>query len=116
MRLSIAAAPLIAASTLLMARAAPVDYTVHAVRFAHVPYAARNLVAGVTDRTRMVDIAFTVWVVQGGRALARGVGLGARASDGAQVTAGLSRGDTVVLYPPDAIANGARIRPGAPPR
>jgi glyoxylase-like metal-dependent hydrolase (beta-lactamase superfamily II) len=66
MRLSIAAAPLIAASTLLMARAAPVDYTVHAVRFAHVPYAARNLVAGVTDRTRMVDIAFTVWVVQGG--------------------------------------------------
>jgi HlyD family secretion protein len=59
---------------------------------------------------------WSVWVVQGGRALARGVGLGARASDGAQVTAGLSRGDTVVLYPPDAIANGARIRPGAPPR
>jgi glyoxylase-like metal-dependent hydrolase (beta-lactamase superfamily II) len=66
MRLSMVAVALIAISKLLMALIAPVDYTVHAVRFAHVPYAARNLVSGVTDRARLVDIAFTVWVVQGG--------------------------------------------------
>ena len=38
-------------------------YDVHAVRFAHVPYALRSLVAGA-ERGPMVDIAFTLWVVR----------------------------------------------------
>ena len=48
------------------ARTAAPSYEVYAVQFASAPYAVRNLVAGVTDRTRMIDIAFTVWVVRGG--------------------------------------------------
>ena len=46
--------------------AAPVNYEVYAVKFASVPFAVRNLVAGVTDRERSIDIAFTVWVAKGG--------------------------------------------------
>lgn len=46
--------------------AAPPNYEVYAVKFGSAPYAVRNLVAGVTDRERSVDIAFTVWVVKGG--------------------------------------------------
>lgn len=45
--------------------AAPPNYEVYAVKFGSAPYAVRNLVAGVTDRERSIDIAFTVWVVKG---------------------------------------------------
>jgi len=38
-------------------------YEVYAVRFAHVPYALANLVAGA-ERGPMVDIAFTVWPIR----------------------------------------------------
>jgi glyoxylase-like metal-dependent hydrolase (beta-lactamase superfamily II) len=40
-------------------------YEVYAVRFATVPYRASSLVTGA-DRTRMVDLAFTLWVMKGG--------------------------------------------------
>lgn len=46
--------------------AAPINYEVYAVKFATAPYAVRNLVAGVTDPERSIDIAFTVWVAKGG--------------------------------------------------
>lgn len=60
--------------------------------------------------------AWSAWVVQGGRAVAREVNVGARAADGAQVAGGLAPGDTVVLYPPEAITAGARVRAGPAPR
>jgi hypothetical protein len=40
------------------------------------------------------------------------VNVGARSADGAQVAGGLAPGDTVVLYPPEAITAGARVRAG----
>lgn len=39
-------------------------YEVFAVRFADVPFSAGSLVAGA-ERARMLDIAFTVWVMKG---------------------------------------------------
>jgi glyoxylase-like metal-dependent hydrolase (beta-lactamase superfamily II) len=41
-----------------------VRYTVHAVRFASVSYPVSSLVQGA-ERGRQIDIAFTVWPVQG---------------------------------------------------
>jgi glyoxylase-like metal-dependent hydrolase (beta-lactamase superfamily II) len=41
-----------------------VRYTVHAVRFASVSYPVASLVQGA-ERGRQIDIAFTVWPVQG---------------------------------------------------
>ena len=39
-------------------------YEVHAVRFASVPFAVRNLVAGA-EAGRSINIAFTVWALRG---------------------------------------------------
>lgn len=56
--------------------------------------------------------AWTAWAVQGGRAMPREVTIGPRARDGVAVRTGLSPGDSVVLYPPEALTSGARVRRG----
>ena len=43
------------------AQPAPPTYEIHAIRFADVPFAVANLVAGA-ERGRSIDIAFTIWV------------------------------------------------------
>jgi HlyD family secretion protein len=55
---------------------------------------------------------WAVLVVEHGRARSREVTIGARGTDHAQVLQGLRAGDTVVLYPPDAIGDGHRVRGG----
>ena len=40
------------------------NFEVYAIRFADVPYSVGSLVAGA-DRSRMIDIAFTMWVMKG---------------------------------------------------
>lgn len=59
-----------------------------------------------------------LFVVEGGRARLRSIELGERNDRVAVVTAGLEIGDVVVVYPPDELADGVRVRardPGSSP-
>ncbi|MCE2901387.1 MAG: efflux RND transporter periplasmic adaptor subunit [Gemmatimonas sp.] len=51
-----------------------------------------------------------VWRLQAGRVRRRTVTLGERSDTMAQVLGGLAAGDTVVVYPGDAITEGARVK------
>lgn len=51
------------------------------------------------------------FVVENGRATLRLVGVGHRNNDEVEIVSGLSAGDTVVLHPPDALADGSRVVP-----
>lgn len=79
---------------------------------------ARIVVAEKADALRVpVGALFrrngkwTVFVIDGGRLAAREVELGLRGARDAEVVAGLSQGETVVLYPGNDLAEGARVRP-----
>jgi HlyD family secretion protein len=52
---------------------------------------------------------WSVFVVSGGRAARRVVSIGARGDDAAQVISGLGTGDRVVVYPGEALRDGARV-------
>ena len=52
---------------------------------------------------------WAAFVVSGGRARERAVSLGRRGASEVEVLAGLAEGDTVVLYPSDRVAEGARL-------
>ncbi|MGI9628444.1 MAG: efflux transporter periplasmic adaptor subunit, partial [Longimicrobiales bacterium] len=52
---------------------------------------------------------WAVYVVDGNRALLRTVVVGQRNSDRVQITEGLGEGETVVVYPSDAVTDGSRI-------
>ena len=54
--------------------------------------------------------AWSVFVVDGGRARRRDVTIGQRGGFAAEIREGLSPGETVVLYPSDRLADGVRIR------
>jgi len=54
--------------------------------------------------------AWAAFTVEGGRAQLRTVMLGQRNATEAQVTSGLSEGQTVVLHPPDTLMDGARVK------
>jgi HlyD family secretion protein len=54
--------------------------------------------------------AWSVFVVEGGRARRRDVEMGQRGGFAAEIRTGLSPGETVVLYPSDRLADGVRIR------
>jgi HlyD family secretion protein len=51
-----------------------------------------------------------VFVVEEGRARERAVSLGHRGEAEAEVTGGLAAGESVVVYPSDKLADGARVR------
>jgi HlyD family secretion protein len=53
---------------------------------------------------------WAVFVVEGGRARERAVTIGQRNGREAQVLNGFNAGDYVVMYPPDVLKDGARIR------
>mgnify|MGYP001208012393 FL=1 len=79
---------------------------------------ARIVVAEKPDALRVPvgalfrrDGKWTVFVVDGGRLAAREVELGLRGARNAEVVAGLSEGEVVVLYPGNELAEGARVRP-----
>jgi HlyD family secretion protein len=79
---------------------------------------ARIVVAEKPDALRVPvgalfrrDGKWTVFVVDGGRLAARGVEVGLRGARNAEVVAGLSEGEVVVLYPGNDLAEGARVRP-----
>lgn len=79
---------------------------------------ARIVVAEKPDALRVPvgalfrrDGRWTVFVVDGGRLAAREVELGLRGARNAEVVAGLSEGEVVVLYPGNELAEGARVRP-----
>jgi len=55
---------LIERRTSVLSQASGLSYEVYAVRFASVSYPVGSLVAGA-DRTRRIDIAFTIWVMKG---------------------------------------------------
>jgi HlyD family secretion protein len=50
-----------------------------------------------------------VFVVKQGRARLQEITIGQRNSDDAQIVRGLNVGDLVVMYPPDTLADGARV-------
>lgn len=70
---------------------------------------ARALRVPVSALVRDGD-QWVVWLVQAGRVRRRAVTLGERSDTMAQVLGGLAAGDTVVLYPGDAITDGARVK------
>jgi HlyD family secretion protein len=57
---------------------------------------------------------WAAFVVERGRARERAVRLGQRSGREAQVLDGLAAGDQVVLYPPDTLAGGAKVRARRP--
>jgi HlyD family secretion protein len=54
--------------------------------------------------------AWSVFLVEGGRARRRDVSVGHQGSFAAEIRDGLSGGETVVLYPSDRLADGVRVR------
>ena len=52
---------------------------------------------------------WSVFVVTGGRAHRRGVQLGHKNRDAAEITAGLAAGDQVILHPGERIGDGVRV-------
>jgi HlyD family secretion protein len=54
---------------------------------------------------------WAVFVLEGGRARLRTVDVGQRDGTHAQVLSGLRRGEQVMLYPPDTLADGSRVTP-----
>ena len=56
---------------------------------------------------------WSVFRVESGRAVRRGVTIGLRNSRVAEVKDGLAEGDTVVLYPGEALEDGTRVTPRA---
>ncbi|HEX7373756.1 MAG TPA: HlyD family efflux transporter periplasmic adaptor subunit [Steroidobacteraceae bacterium] len=60
------------------------------------------------------DDAWAVFVADHGRARQRSVTLGPRNATHAVVESGLDEGTTVVVYPPDVLRDGARVRVRAP--
>jgi HlyD family secretion protein len=55
-------------------------------------------------------VEWAVFIADGDRARMRKITLGERNNEAAQVVDGLKPGEQVVLYPPDTLADGARIR------
>lgn len=53
---------------------------------------------------------WTAFVLDGGRAHRRSVRIGARNQQVAWVTEGLAPGDTAIVYPPDTVRDGTRVR------
>jgi HlyD family secretion protein len=53
--------------------------------------------------------AWSVYVVESGRAVTRRVQIGERSDEDAQLLAGLKPGDRVVVYPGDRVVSGARV-------
>lgn len=54
--------------------------------------------------------AFTVWVIDNGRASKRTVQVGTRDADRAQVQSGVRDGDLVIVNPPSGLREGQRVR------
>jgi HlyD family secretion protein len=54
-----------------------------------------------------------LFVVESGRARSRAVELGHRGADRVEIVSGLDPGDEVILYPSDAVEEGARVRPSS---
>jgi multidrug efflux pump subunit AcrA (membrane-fusion protein) len=55
--------------------------------------------------------AWSVFLVEGGRAACREVGAGQRNESEVEITSGLSEGDRVLLHPPNDLEDGARVEP-----
>jgi HlyD family secretion protein len=53
---------------------------------------------------------WSLFVVEGGRARLREVQVGERSGARTQIIAGIEAGDTVILFPPDALSDGERVR------
>jgi HlyD family secretion protein len=53
---------------------------------------------------------WAVFVAESGRARLRPVGVGERNTQDAQIASGLSKGEVVVLYPPDTLRDGSRVK------
>jgi HlyD family secretion protein len=67
-------------------------------------------VSAVFPRPAAAGGGFAVFAVDGGRARLLPVEVGGRNGSDAWVTKGLQAGATVIVYPPAALADGARVR------
>lgn len=54
---------------------------------------------------------WAVYAVDDGRAVRRVVQVGERNALEAEITAGLSEGETVIVYPSDAVSDGVKVKP-----
>ena len=98
------------------------------VDFASIPEASRTLGDGyrveirvvVWEQTDVIAVpigslfrrgnGWAVFVAENGRARLRPVGVGERNTQDAQITSGLTAGEIVVLFPPDTLNDGSRIK------
>jgi HlyD family secretion protein len=98
------------------------------IDFASIPEASRTLGDGyrveirvvVWEQTDVISVpigslfrrgdGWAVFVAENGRARLRPVGVGERNTQDAQITSGLAVGDVVVLFPPDTLDDGSRIK------
>ena len=98
------------------------------VDFANIPEASRTLGDGyrveirvvVWEQTDVIAVpigslfrrgdGWAVFVAENGRARLRPVGVGERNTQDAQITSGLTAGEIVVLFPPDTLNDGSRIK------
>lgn len=72
---------------------------------------ALSIPAGALFRS---GAGWAVFVVADGRAALRAVEIAQRNDNAAAIAAGLSEGDRVIVFPPPALRDGARVRPNAP--
>jgi HlyD family secretion protein len=77
-----------------------------------------RIVVWESDNVLMVPVGslfrrgsqWAVFVADGDRARLRDVSLGERNGESGQILEGVRQGETVILYPPDTLSDGARIR------
>ncbi|HSJ07608.1 MAG TPA: efflux RND transporter periplasmic adaptor subunit [Longimicrobiales bacterium] len=73
-------------------------------------WSGTDILAVPTAALFRTGTGWSLFTVDGGRARLREVRVGERSGTRAQVLAGIEAGDTVVLFPPDALADGDRVR------
>jgi HlyD family secretion protein len=78
-----------------------------------VIWEAKDAVKVPTTSLFRAGEAWSVFVVEGGRARARAVEIGKRGGLEAEVRKGLAPGETVIVHPSDRIAEGVRVAPAA---
>ena len=79
-----------------------------------VVWEGRNVLRVPAAATFRSGAAWAVFVVRDGRAHLTTIALGKSNDDFAEVTSGLSQGDTVIVHPSDRVSDGARVSERTP--
>jgi len=75
-----------------------------------VVWRGEDVLSVPTSAVFRVGERWQVFVVEGGRARRREVGIGQRNEGAAEITDGLNEGDRVILFPPEEVEDGVAVR------